>query len=85
MLLKHDDKGVQSLSVETIGATSAAQTLSYLDNGCAVSSDNSLSMTIAVRRHVYVGSHHGDSVLVRLRKEKDEKGSNVEVQLVALR
>eukprot|EP00053_Salpingoeca_punica_P018619 m.183179 g.183179 ORF g.183179 m.183179 type:complete len:1098 (+) comp17470_c0_seq1:86-3379(+) len=53
---------VTGLQLETLGSTSIASSLSYLDDGV-----------------VYVGSLFGDSQLVRLRKDKNDQGSFVDV------
>ncbi|KAF8248907.1 DNA damage-binding protein 1 [Wilcoxina mikolae CBS 423.85] len=50
--LDEDDK-IVDIKVETIGETSTANTLIYLDNG-----------------HVFVGSQHGDSQLVKLSPQE---------------
>lgn len=62
LVITHEKERVTGLKVELLGETSAASTISYLDNGC-----------------VYVGSSYGDSQLIKLHLQPDNRGQYVEV------
>ncbi|KAG0461871.1 hypothetical protein HPP92_020347 [Vanilla planifolia] len=62
LVISHERERITGLKIEHLGETSAASTISYLDNAV-----------------VYVGSNYGDSQLIKLNLQPDEKGSYVEV------
>eukprot|EP00252_Welwitschia_mirabilis_P019638 TRINITY_DN4603_c0_g1_i1.p1 TRINITY_DN4603_c0_g1~~TRINITY_DN4603_c0_g1_i1.p1 ORF type:complete len:1092 (+),score=216.35 TRINITY_DN4603_c0_g1_i1:257-3532(+) len=62
LVLTHEKDRVTGLKVELLGQTSAASTISYLDNG-----------------FVYIGSSYGDSQLIKLKNQRGEDSTYVEV------